>query len=247
MKDLYTAARHLYMEAFKGEDPAFVDALFALGFPKHFVAIGDGGKLVSMLFSLPYPILTADGVMQARYLYAVATAAEYRGKGYAKQLLREVASRGEPVFLRPLSPSLFDFYKSAGFTPFSPYATITGKASTPPSLAKSEIRSLCEDEYLSARDLFLSPPYCRMTPAFLKLCFSVGGAIGLDGHFAALYEKQGSTVLFKEWFGDHGFLGEAAAFLGATDFKARFPQKDGAPFGVGVGIPEGTVFLSALD
>lgn len=245
MKDLYTAARSLYLEAFEGESPAFADALFAMGFPQHLVAIGDRGKLVSMLFALPYPIVTGEGVREAYYVYAVATAREYRGKGYAKRLLAEVASRGKPVFLRPMSPSLFDFYKSAGFTPFSPFEECEGEAFA--NGTALPFTHLTPDGYLAARDGLLDAPYCRMTREFLALAFRYGGAISLGTRFAALYERHGATVLFKECLGDRSLLPDAAAFLDATRYHARFPDKSGTPFGVGIDVPDGCTFLAALD
>ncbi len=244
MKDLYKLSRALYDEAFPGEDEHFMQALFALGFPAHLVAMGEGKDLASMLFALPYDIVTEEGVQEARYLYAVTTAKAHRGKGYAKKLLRRVAQRGTPVFLRPMSPSLFDFYKSAGFTPFSPYREWEGAAEDGDLAGFS---MLSKKEYLTARDGFLKPPYCRMTADFLSLSFSLGGAVGLDGRFAALFERDGDTVFFKEWWGDTALAPLAAKFLNASKFVARTPDKDGTPFGVGIGIPEGTVFLAALD
>ena len=244
MKDLYKLSRALYDEAFPGEDTRFTEALFALGYPDRLVAMGEGADLASMLFALPYPIVTKDGTLEANYLYAVATAKAHRGKGYAKKLLRRVAERGIPVFLRPMSPSLFDFYKDAGFTPFSLYREWQGAAADGDTTG---IKSLTKEEYLTARDGFLQPPYCRMSAEFLSISFSLGGAIGLDGRFTALFERSGSTVLFKEWWGDPSLAPLAAKFLGAADFTARTPDKNGTPFGVGVGITEGTVFLAALD
>ena len=244
MKDLYQLSRALYDEAFPGEDARFTDALFALGFPTHLVAMGEGKDLASMLFALPYDIVTENGMLVANYLYAVATAKAHRGKGYAKKLLRRVAERGTPVFLRPMSPSLFDFYKSAGFLPFSPYREWQGDAEEGDTV---EFRSLSKEEYLAARDKFLQPPYCRMRTDFLSLSFSLGGAVGLDGRFAALFERDGDTVFFKEWWGDATLAPRVAKFLNASKFVARTPDKDGTPFGVGIGIPEGTVFLAALD
>ena len=247
MKDLYAAARALYIDAFPGEDQAFIDALFAQGFPHHLVAMGDNGKLVSMLFALPYSIATENGTIDAHYIYGVATNKEYRGKGYAKQLLAEVASRGTPVFLRPMSPSLFSFYESAGFVPFSPFSTVTGDV-LPDDLAKtSGIQRLSKDAYLTLRDTLLCKPHCRMSKDFLSLSFLDGGAIGAYGRFIALYELQGDTVLFKEWFGNTADIPLAAAYLGATHYEARYPDSKGTPFGVGIGIPEGTTFLAALD
>ena len=61
MKDLYTVAKKLYEAGFPGEDPAFTDALFALGFPQHLEGIAERGTLLSMLFALPYPVITAQG------------------------------------------------------------------------------------------------------------------------------------------------------------------------------------------
>lgn len=244
MKDLYQLSRALYDEAFPGEDARFTEALFALGFPQHLVAMGEGSELCSMLFALPYDIITENGPVKASYLYAVATATAQRGKGYAKKMLRRVAERGTPVFLRPMSPSLFDFYKDAGFVPFSPYREWEGEAK------EGEVcgfTALSKEEYLAARDGFLRPPYCRMSADFLSLSYSLGGAVGLAGRFAALYERENDAVLFKECWGEVDLAPAAAKFLGAARFTARTPDKDGTPFGVGVGIPEGTVFLAALD
>lgn len=243
MKDLYTVAKKLYEAGFPGEDPAFTDALFALGFPQHLEGIAERGTLLSMLFALPYPVITAQGELPARYLYAVATDPDHRGKGYAKRLLRELIAEGTPVFLRPMSPSLFDFYRDAGFTPFSPYREVEGKAQGDPV----GIATLSPEEYLSARDGFLQAPYCRMSKEFLSLCFTLGGAVGEAGKFAALYERDGDTVLFKEFWGDVANAPRAAALLGAASYTARFADPEGTPFGVCANLPTDTVFLAALD
>jgi GNAT superfamily N-acetyltransferase len=243
MKDLYTAAKKLYEQAFPGEEEDFTAGLFALGFPQHLEGIAERGKLLSMLFALPYPVISAEGELPARYLYAVATDPEQRGKGYAKQLLREIIAEGKPVFLRPMSPSLFQFYKDAGFTPFSPYREVAGEA----ACDFEGVASLSAREYLSARDGFLSAPYCRMTEDFLALCFTLGGAVGKAGEFAALYELDGDTVLFKEFWGDPKNAPRAAAFLGAKQYTARFSDPTGTPFGVCANLPADTVFLAALD
>lgn len=247
MKDLYAAARALYLDAFAGEDPAFVDALFAKGFPKHLIAMGDGGKLVSMLFSFPYPIATEDGLIDAHYIYGVATDKNYRGKGYAKRLLAEAASRGTPVFLRPMSSSLFSFYEKAGFTPFSPLSAVTGEVCAEDRTGTSGIQRLSCAAYLALRDTMLKKPHCRMSEDVLSLAFLDGGALGAYGRFIALYERHGDTVFFKEWFGNKADIPRAAAYLGATHYEARYPDANGTPFGVGIGIPAGTLFLAALD
>ena len=69
----------------------------------------------------------------------------------------------------------------------------------------------------------------------------------MDGRFAALFERDGDTVLFKEWWGDSDLAPLAASFLGAKHFTARTKDQNGSPFGVGINIPQDTVFLAALD
>ncbi len=243
IEKLYTAAKALWNEAFAGEDPAFTEALFALGFPTHFRAICEDGAPVCMLFALPYPLMTEQGPVEARYLYAVATAKAHRGKGYAKHLLREVMAEGVPVFLRPMSPSLFDFYKRAGLSPLSPHSELCGVAGGDPT----GISALSPEEYLALRDTYLKPPYCRMTPAFLALAYLGGGAIARKGQFAALYERRGDKILFKEWWGDPAFAPDATAYLGAREFCLRRADPAGTPFGMGHGLAPETVFLTALD
>lgn len=247
MKDLYAAARALYLEAFEGEEPHFVDALFAKGFPHHLVAMGDGGKLVSMLFALPYPIQTAQGLMDAHYIYGVATAKEYRGKGYAKRLLAEAASHGTPVFLRPMAPSLFRFYEDAGFVPFSPYSVQKGDVTDADRAECTGIQRLSPTAYLTLRDARVARPHCRMSEDFLSLAYLDGGAVGAYGRFIALFEWYGDTVVFKEWLGDIADAKRAAAYLGAAHYEVRYPDANGTPFGMGIGVPDGTIFLSALD
>ena len=243
MQDLYTAARALYNEAFPGEPESFVDALFALGYPQYLFTECEQGELASMLFALPYAIVTEAGERDARYLYAVATAKKFRGKGHARRLLARVAAMGTPVFLRPMSPSLFDFYKSAGFTPFSAHSECRGDAAG----EIDGITHLDERAYLAVRDTLAPLPYCRPTPSYLALSFAFGGAVCKAGEFAALYEIDGDTVLFKEWWGDTKSIPRVAKFLGAAHYCARYPDKNGAPFGMGVGIPDGCRFLAALD
>lgn len=244
MKNLYMACRALYESAFPGSSKAWDDALFRHVMPQYLRVIREGEKPLSMLFSIPYPIQTEKGCLEARYLYAVATDPAYQGRGLAKQLLGEVASEGYPVFLRPSSEGLFSFYQRAGFSPMSPMLTEVGTA-TPGDV--TAFRHLSVEEYLRARTAFLPLPHAEPTPAFLSLGFSLGGAVALENEFVAFYERRGALVWFKEWLGKREFAPRAAAFLGAAQYKLRTPDKGGAPFGVGIGVPRELAFSIALD
>ncbi|MBQ3483527.1 MAG: GNAT family N-acetyltransferase [Clostridia bacterium] len=237
------ACRALYETAFPDEDAAFLDTLFACYAPECLRVKRVGGNVASMLFSIPYPIQTKDGVLDARYLYAVATAPEYRGQGLARALLAEEMARGLPVFLRPMQPSLFDFYRRAGLVPFAPYRTVSGQAG-------GVVEGLCEldaNGYRAARARFLNEPYCQPTADYLHLAFPTGGAVGEAGVFCALYEYVDSRLCIKELLGDPKNAPRVAAFLGAERFEARVPDANGEPFAVGAGVPSDASFLLALD
>ena len=239
---LYSECRALYDLAFPGEPEAFTKALFDRYFPDHARVICENGHPVSMLFSIPSPIQLENGTLDARYLYAVATHPDHRDKGLAKQMLAAEAA-AHPVFLRPMSPSLFDFYAKAGYTPLSPVSCLSGEATTP----AGRERILTAAAYLTLRDEFAFAPCVRPTAEFLSL-YELGGgfvAYGLDA--VALYEKHGDKIWFKEYWGDTLFAPRLAAFLGGTQFELRFADPDGTPFGMGAGLPADTAFLAAMD
>ena len=244
MEKLQRACRALYEQAF-GVSGAFDDALFAHAMPACLRVIAEGDTPKSMLFSIPYAIETENGIVDARYLYAVATDPAFRSQGLATRLLREVIAEGLPVFLRPVAPSLFDFYAAAGLVPVSPVKTERGAADA--ACAPLSFAALSPTEYLAARRAFLLPPYAVPTPEFLSLGYLGGGALEIAGEFVAFYEKHDSEVLFKEWLGPTHFAPRAAAFLGAATYELRTPCPEGTPFGMAANCPEGLTFLIALD
>ena len=239
---LYDQCRALYDLAFPGEAQDFTAALFKRYFPDCLRVICEGEQPASMLFSIPCPIQTESGTLPARYIYAVATHPDHRGKGLAKQLLRAEAAR-YPIFLRPMSPSLFDFYAKVGFSPISPVSRLEGTA----TVAGGRERHLTPANYLSLRGEFAPLPCTVPTADFLSLYQQDGGfaAYGLDA--IALYEKHGDKIWFKEYWGDTLFAPRLAAFLGGKHFELRFADPDGTPFGMGSGVPADTAFLAALD
>ena len=70
------------------------------------------GSVVSILFLIPCKM----GKDKIYYLYAAATKKGEENKGYMTKLLDTVLSETkEPVFLKPASDSLVEFYKKRGF------------------------------------------------------------------------------------------------------------------------------------
>ena len=240
---LYEEARTLYDLAFPGEAPAFAEALFDAYFEKQLRTVFADGRLASMLFSIPYSVISASGVQDARYLYAIATHPQYRGRGYAKQLIAREAEE-HPVFLRPMSPSLFDFYAKAGLVPFSPITVYEGAAQHD---ARIRAERLSIDAYLALREKLAPRPVCRMTEQFLGVASVFGGMVGVGEACAALFDRDGERVIFKEWWGNADFAPHIAAYLGASSYELRLPDASGAPFGVMQGLSPETLFLAAMD
>ncbi len=244
MENLRELCRALYDAGFPEESDTFREALFRLAFPRYLRVIRQGEQPASMLFSIPYEVIGADErVSEARYLYAVVTHPDFRGKGLARRLIREEMARGVPLFLRPMSPSLFSFYERVGLAPFSSHEETKGEATAP----LDGVRALNVEEYLDLRRRLLPRPLCQPTAEFLSLHFLFGGAVSVGDVCAALYEKNGDAVFFKEWLGDTGFAPRVAASLGAKRYRMRTIAKDGTPFGVQHGMSADAHFLLALD
>ena len=242
MDAFLSACMRLYDMAFPGEPESFTRAMFDAYAPLYLRTVCENGEPISMLFSIPYPIITANGTLDARYLYAVATHPDHRGKGLAKRLLLQEAAE-RPVFLRPMSQSLFDYYGKVGFAPFSPIEVEAGIASAPSGAE----RIISSAEFLTLRDAIAPLPHCRPTEAFLSLYENGGGTVAHGSDAVAIFEKTDSDILFKEYWGNPVFAPRLAAFLGGERFELRRAAKNGSCFGVGIGVPTNTAFLAALD
>lgn len=114
------ALRKLWKEAF-GDTDAFLDAFFTTGFQANHCRC---------LFQKDQPIAVVywfDCEYQNRplaYLYAIATAKEYRGKGLCHTLVNDIhkylkSNSYAGAILVPGSHSLFSFYEKLGYQPGS--------------------------------------------------------------------------------------------------------------------------------
>ncbi len=103
----------LWAEAF-GEGDPYCTSFFRHHFSEEASLVAlEGGKLTAMLHTVR---TTLFGV-PARYLYAVATAKEYRGRGIFTALHRTLEAQAEEpcFFLIPEGESLFGFYERFGY------------------------------------------------------------------------------------------------------------------------------------
>lgn len=107
--------KQMYLEAFGEDDGGFSDELFRYC-SKYCRTLEKEGRTVAMCFALPCKI----GERKAKYIFAVTTASEFRGKGYASELIAQIKQEDDSVLiLRPVDDGLIPFYEKLGFICFN--------------------------------------------------------------------------------------------------------------------------------
>ena len=106
--------KKLYIEAFK-DDLEFTELLFDTLFDTSCRYLLNNDKVVSMLFAVDVKLNESKG----KYVYAVATDENMRGKGYMRILFDKITDEFSKDYdflcLKPMSDSLFLFYEKLGF------------------------------------------------------------------------------------------------------------------------------------
>ncbi|MBQ4119983.1 MAG: GNAT family N-acetyltransferase [Clostridia bacterium] len=119
--------KNIYHRAFSEEDNTFEDKLFDTCF-KYIRTLEKEDRTVAMCFALPCKI----GEKQAKYIFAVTTAYEFRGKGCATELIEKIKAEDDSILiLRPVNEGLIPFYEKMGFSTFTATNEPNGFALTP--------------------------------------------------------------------------------------------------------------------
>ena len=110
------ACKRLWIKCF-GDEETFIDS-FLIGHysRKRMLAAEEDGRLAAMLHLIPFE----SELGRTTYIYGVATAPDYRGRGLASGLMREAIRRiaeegADAAILIPSQESLKDFYAPFGF------------------------------------------------------------------------------------------------------------------------------------
>ena len=116
----YEQCREIYRQAFDENDAEFQNDLFNCCY-KYCRCLKVGGDAVSILFAMPCITVIGNEKHKSFYLYAAATEASNRSKGYMSRLLGDFIKEydGSLVFLKPTAEELFSYYGKFGFDRFS--------------------------------------------------------------------------------------------------------------------------------
>ncbi|MEG2295284.1 MAG: GNAT family N-acetyltransferase [Oscillospiraceae bacterium] len=120
----YDQLKHIWQACF-GDDEAYRNLFFETRYQTHqTIVYEEKDRVVAMLHLLPLELHIKGQYYKGKYIYAVGTLKEYRGKGISTNLLSFADNYLQKqaidcVILVPATPSLFSFYEQRGFDFFS--------------------------------------------------------------------------------------------------------------------------------
>lgn len=180
------------------------------------LVIHEDGKVVSMASFLPVQYRMGEEYLSAHYVYAVGTLPEYRGRGYAAEVLRFARERYDgPLILAPAEESLCMYYEQMGFMrafPEEQYEIVIEDASRDGAdLAATELRKkepqevlqpVTAEEYAAIRDeKKVCEGYVRWDAEAVRYAMELTERCG-GGTCAVLAENGEKDILMYEKNGD---------------------------------------------
>lgn len=209
----------LWKEAF-GDPEEFIDTFFETAYAPEqcrFVMMGD--QLAAALYWLDCQL----GEEKLAYIYAIATAEAFQGKGLCRKLMelthRDLKAMGYAgAVLVPGSESLFRMYGKMGYAVCSHVREWECAASTRPVAMKK----LTADEYALLRRRLLPKNGAVQEGRSLSYLASYAQLWGGDGFCAALV-RESDRIICTELLGSGGRAPEILAALGAKTGCFRGP------------------------
>lgn len=241
------ALRALWQEAF-GDSDEFLDLFFTTAFDtERSRCVTVDGAIAAALYWFE---CLYEGERIA-YIYAVATAKEYRGRGFCSALMedthRHTASLGyKGSLLVPGSGALFHFYEKLGYTTCGFVSEFNCSASN----VKAELRQLDADEYAKLRRFFLPRYGVVQENENLKFLQMQAAFYAGDGFLLAA-KREGDTLYGVELLGDAEAAPSVVRAFGCAEGRFRVPGTD-KPFAMYRALNDGrssppTYFGLAFD
>lgn len=254
-KEDHAQLKALWMDVF-GDGPKEVDTYFSLRHSdENMLVWAEAGRIGAMLTMLPLTLVHDQAAYPARYIYAVATAPQMRGRGIAGLLLEKAGEiireeGGAAALLVPASQSLFDYYQKRAFhTAFSLNVVDFKADALPPCPAAGILLPCSGSEYVRVRDRAFSKSglYARWDAQAVDYALRAlgdGSAALLKlghGEGVACWSRMDGGVLVRELALVNMDVQAALALLhrqiGAPLYRVRFPEggwpgAQSTPFGM---------------
>lgn len=211
-KEQIPALRALWREAF-GDTDEFLDGFFSTAFaPERCRCITTDGAIVAAL----YWFNCACGDRRIAYLYAIATAKAYQGRGLCRSLMenthRHLRSLGYAgAVLVPGTKELFSFYERGGYSVCGHMGTLDCSASE----ERIEIRPINAEEYALRRRKLLPANGIVQEEENLRFLQTQATLYATDTILLAA-RREGDTLHGVELLGDPS---QAPAIVGALGCK----------------------------
>lgn len=213
------ALRALWQEAF-GDPQEFLELFFETAFsPQRCRCVAVEGEPAAALYWFDCSVAG----QKIAYIYAVATAKKFRGRGLCRKLMEHVhmllSEQGYAgSILVPGEKTLFDFYRPMGYTHETQVLAFTCSAAAEPA----ELMSVDSREYARKRKALL--PACAVVQEGENLAFLEKQAqlyAGRDFLLAAV--RQGSKLLGLELLGNTEAAAGIVRALGCSTGTFRTP------------------------
>lgn len=211
--------RSLWKEAF-GDTDAFLDLFFSIAFdPDRCRFIRLQGRAAAALYWLDVFL----GGQKFAYIYAVATARDFRGQGLCRQLMEDTAAtlkaKGyQGALLVPQDGGLRAMYRSMGYRDAAPIDEFFCAAADAP-VSAGEIPA---EEYAALRRNLLQDGSADLGEKALGFLAATARFYAGDG-FAAAVSRETVHLRMLEYLGDRDLLPGLVAALGATEATVRTP------------------------
>ena len=241
-----TGLRKLWKEAFADTD-AFLDAFFETAFStRRCRCIVDGREILAALYW--FEVRCAE--RRFAYLYAVATAEQYRGRGLFSVLLadtkRILTAQGfDGILLVPENDSLGRMYEKFGFFPCTTLRTRTAEAGVEPA----DFREIGPGEFARLRRMLLPAGSILQEGADLELLASQC-RFWKGEKWLAVGRISGQKLVCQEFLGDETAIPGLLRALDVSCGSFRMPG-DGESFAYLLPLRENCLlpgyFALALD
>lgn len=244
------AVHELWRECF-GDSDAYVDMyLSSHDISRHTLVFIDGVRPVSMLSMLPMTVVTPGGILPARYIYAVATKREYRGRGISSKMIRFAHQHMKAAGMKlavivPASTELYRFYEKLGFsTAFYSGRAVVRAADIKAYDGSFAINDATEQEFMNIREsafgqrtMFVRWDGDALSYRMTETAFYGGETLTIraqDSCAIAVCRREGSAVVVKE-LALHNMKAELAISLlhhkyGADEYKLTLPMDLDCPY-----------------